>query len=277
MLLPNARTTFCLCIVTFLVFTSSLCTVTAQEFRGTYRVVASSIILDSTETSEEAQTVLRFGDTVEVVSRPTSVTFEVRTGEQYFIVQQDAVVRIAQFSDDSERGPVSMARRVLREPKRQEEYVHHTLRVRAGMGPAIPIQSTNVVSTGLLWNAQVDIHIQRSNIHAVFGYHSIQMPSSDSTVVTDSTAPIPSVNERILSFGMIVSVFSNRRPVNPFLGASYGIASTGTNRSYFLLHLGLDMRVSDEALVFLELTPTLSANPVALQWIPVELGFKVEW
>lgn len=83
-------------IVVFMAVITAVATTSyGQSFRGKFVVVAKEITLPPDSSGADRR--LRFGDTVNVIARPTATTFQVRVGEEHWILQQDDLIRAADF------------------------------------------------------------------------------------------------------------------------------------------------------------------------------------
>lgn len=238
----------------------------AQSFRGKYVVIAREIMLPPDSTGAERR--LRYGDTVNVVARPTAVTYQIRVGEEQWIVQQDDLTRAVDFTSnsidtlDASSGSSVMAVMPNTYPRQ------HTFRLSYGAGPNFPFEENIDVEVGLAWSLQAEILIDALNTHIGFGYQAFTMAYRNS-FGEDGVA-----DHRLLSMGVSFSFGSEPKRVTPYVSVLAAIDTEFENEFLFAPGFGLDWYVTPHAVIFGEIQPWVLASDFDLLWMPVKFGLR---
>jgi len=250
----------------------AVCTVVAtasyaQSFRGTYVVVAKEITLPPDSSGADRR--LRFGDTVNVIARPTAVTFEVRVGEEHWIVQQDDLIRAADFVRNTIDTLEASAGNTVAEIILPYAYPRqHTFRVGYGAGPTIPFNSDIEVEVGLAWSIQAEVLIDDVNTHIGFGYHAFTM------AYRNSFGDSGTADYRMLSMGACYSFGSVPRRLTPYVSLVVAINTEANNDMLFAPGFGMDWYVTPNAVLFGEVQPWIQFRDLDLLWIPIKFGLR---
>lgn len=243
-------------------------TSTAQSFRGKYVVIAREIMLPADSTGAPQR--LTYGDTVSVVARPSAEMFQIRVGEQRWVVRQDGLIRAAEFdrnivdtleSNNGQPVPVAL-------PANAFERLH-TFRVGVGVGPCIPLQSEIDADVGLAMSVQAEVLIDRVNTHITFGYHSVAM------AYRNSFGDSAEINVGYVSMGALYSFGSIPKKLTPYVSLLVAISTEYNNQFMIAPGLGLDWYVTPNAVLFSEIQPTYHFQSSEFVWMPVKFGMRL--
>lgn len=238
----------------------------AQSFRGKYVVVAKEITLPPDSTGVDRR--LRFGDTVNVIARPTATTFQVRVGEEHWIVQQEDLIRAVDFVgnaiDTLEASSGKNVTKILPYAYPRQ----HTFRVGYGAGPTIPFNNDIEVEVGLAWSLRAEVLIDDVNTHIGFGYHAFTM------AYRNSFGDSGTAEFRMLSMGASYSFGSVPRRLTPYVSLLVAINTEGNNDMLFAPGIGMDWYVSPNAVLFGEVQPWLQFRDIDLLWMPITFGIR---
>lgn len=238
----------------------------AQTFRGKYVVIAREIMLPPDSSGAERR--LRYGDTVNVIARPTAATFQVRVGEERWVVQQDDLLRAADFvSTAVDTLEVSVGQRIGADVPNAYPR-EHTFRLSYGAGPNFPFDENIEVEVGLAWSLQAEILIDAVNTHIGFGYQAFTMAYRNS-FGEDEVA-----DHRLLSMGVLYGFGAVPRRLMPYVSLSVAIDTEFKNEMLFAPGFGVDWYVAPNAVLYSEVQPWILFRDFDLVWMPIKFGLR---
>ena len=256
--------TYLTAVVVFMVV---LCPLTAQDFRGRYIVVATEITLTPSDTSSASRS-LKYGDTVQVVARPTAKTFEIKVDDIAYLIRQSDVVRTSEFDRTAMPAKEVATGEQMEEASDSKLVREHSFRVGWGAGPVRDLSNNDFSESGLAWSGQVDVLLTEANVHALFGYQSITFVSRN------SFGENIEVDVQSMSFGLSWGFGFKSVGVSPYVSLSLAICTNYGNQTILIPGFGVDWYVNRYAVIFTEVQPTLDVNPFRFLWVPLKVGVR---